>query len=453
MTSGARPAGRLGVMAWAIAATSLGFVALSPIRARAVPAFAVQTGRPCEACHVGGFGPQLTPFGREFKLRGYTLRSNTFNIPVSAMAVTSYVRTAKDNPGPVARHYASNDNVTLDQASLFLAGGVGTHLGGFVQATYDGVHRNFHWDNLDLRAVTTATVGGVNVVLGASFSNAPTTQDAFNTLAAWGYPYTSSGLAPTPAAGPLIGGLAQTTLGLTSYAWINSEIYLEAGGYQSPGARFLTQAGVDAFNPGAIRGTAPYARIAWQKSFGQSNVEVGAYGLWASLDPGRDETTGLSDSYADTGVDASVQLFPKNKDVITVNARYTHEDQRLNASQALGLAQSRRDRLDEVRADVSYYWRNQVGLTVGAFDTWGSTDSLLYAGNRTFTPDSSGLLFQLDGTPWGAGGSPLGPRFNLRVGMQYTLYTQFDGARSNFDNLRRNASDNDTFRLFTWIAY
>jgi mono/diheme cytochrome c family protein len=38
--------------------------------AQAVPAFAQQTGRNCAACHVGGFGPQLTPFGREFKLGG-----------------------------------------------------------------------------------------------------------------------------------------------------------------------------------------------------------------------------------------------------------------------------------------------------------------------------------------------------------------------------------------------
>ena len=30
--------------------------------AKAVPAFTDQTGQPCQTCHVGGFGPQLTPF-------------------------------------------------------------------------------------------------------------------------------------------------------------------------------------------------------------------------------------------------------------------------------------------------------------------------------------------------------------------------------------------------------
>src|SRR5689334_7526606 len=54
--------------------------------AAAVPAFAEQTGRNCAACHVGGSGPELTPFGREFKLGGYTLRMHAA-VPLSAMAI------------------------------------------------------------------------------------------------------------------------------------------------------------------------------------------------------------------------------------------------------------------------------------------------------------------------------------------------------------------------------
>jgi len=46
-------------------------VGLLPRAALGVPAFAVQTGQPCAACHVGAFGPQLKPYGRDFKLRGY----------------------------------------------------------------------------------------------------------------------------------------------------------------------------------------------------------------------------------------------------------------------------------------------------------------------------------------------------------------------------------------------
>ena len=39
--------------------------------ARAVPSFARQTGMACEACHT--VFPELTPFGRNFKLHAYTI--------------------------------------------------------------------------------------------------------------------------------------------------------------------------------------------------------------------------------------------------------------------------------------------------------------------------------------------------------------------------------------------
>jgi len=68
-------------------------------------------------------------------------------------------------------------------------------------------------------------------------------------------------------------------------------------------------------------------------------------------------------------------------------------------------------------------------------------------------PDSSGINLQLDGTPFGGANSPLGPRFNMRVGVQYTAYLQFDGAGRNYDGLGHNAADNNTFRVFTWFAY
>jgi hypothetical protein len=38
--------------------------------ASAVPSYARQTGQPCSTCHTAF--PELTPFGRQFKLMGYT---------------------------------------------------------------------------------------------------------------------------------------------------------------------------------------------------------------------------------------------------------------------------------------------------------------------------------------------------------------------------------------------
>src|SRR5713101_3355388 len=56
---------------------ALGAIALAaaiiavPRPAEALPSFARQTGQPCGACHTDF--PALTPFGRRFKLGGYTL--------------------------------------------------------------------------------------------------------------------------------------------------------------------------------------------------------------------------------------------------------------------------------------------------------------------------------------------------------------------------------------------
>jgi hypothetical protein len=315
------------------------------------------------------------------------------------------------------------------------------------------VAKAFTWDNLDVRAVTPAHFGGHDAVLGLSLNNSPTVQDAFNTLPAWGFPYTGSALAPSPAAAPIIGSLAQTTLGLRAYAWIDSSLYAEFGGYESPNPRLITRLGADPTDPGGIDGLAPYARLAYDKRLGDRNVGLGAFWLRADLFPGRDMTTGMTDHYSDLGLDASYQYFAPNKDVFTVDARYSHERQGLDASHALGLASRLVDDLDDLRIDASYYWRSKIGASAQLFDTWSSADPLLYGDNRTGRPDSSGVTLQLDATPWGDGKSPLGQRFNLRVGVQYTAYFKFDGAGGNFDGFGRSAGDNNTLRIFSWIYY
>ena len=420
--------------------------------ALAVPAFAAKTGQRCSACHIGGFGPQLTPFGRAFKLGGYTLDAGTNAFPVSAMAVASFLHTATDQAESPAPHYGANDNITLDQASLFVAGGIGDHLGGFMQFTYDGVGRHFSWDNIDLRVTDQSTFAGADIQYGLSFNNNPGVQDAWNTLPAWGFPYTDSALAPAPATGTLFdGALAQTVLGTTAFITWNQSIYTEAGLYWTPSNGFLKAFGSD-FGPGPIAGVAPYVRVAYQKDYGDQNFEVGAFGFFPRLHPGGDFSTGTSDLHSDLGLDASYQFLGDGTNITTVNLRYTHEHQSLAASQLLGLSANRSNTLEDFRVDAAYYWKNWIGGTVQWFNTWGSTDTLLYANNATLKPDSSGFRFQIDATLWGTDISPLGERFNMRVGLQYMIYTQFDGAGTNYDGSGRNASDNNTLRLFTWFA-
>ena len=431
--------------------------------ASAVPAFAEQTGQNCRSCHVGSFGPQLTPFGREFKLRGYTLRTKSFNVPLSAMAVASYVSTKEAQAEPPTDHSKRNNNLSFDEASIFLAGGVGSHFGGFAQVTYDGADQAWAWDNMDLRAVGTGKISGKELVYGLSINNNPTIQDAWNSLPGWGFPYTDSAYAPGPAAAPLIdGGLGQAVVGMTAYGWLDSKFYLEAGGYGSLSKGTLTSLGADPFDPGKIHGVAPYGRIAYQAGVAGGTFEAGAFALKAALWPGRDRSTGFTDHYTDLGLDAS-WIKPLGSDTLTLNARYAHEKRSLDATCALGMADGSIDpgtlsdcadnTLHEVRADGSYYWHNVIGGTISAFNVSGSSNSDIYADNRTLRPNSSGLLFQIDGTPFGGPNSPLGQRFNMRVGVQYTIYSKFDGASSNYDRTGRSASDNNTLRIFTWVAF
>ncbi len=438
-----------------VAAIAGGLMIFASTQALAVPSFAVQTGMPCSACHVGGFGPQLTPLGRQFKLEGYTMRAgDSFTVPFSAMAVASFLHTQSDQAEPPAPHYGVNDNVTLDQVSLFAAGGIGDHFGGFSQFTYDGVGRAFAWDNLDLRAVDHVTIGGSDVLIGASLNNAPGVQDIWNTMPAWGFPYTDSDLAPAPAAGTIMAGaLAQSTLGVSAYAWWDNSIYTEAGLYWTPTHGFLRAMGADPDEGGGrIAGAAPYLRIAYQKDYGDQNFQFGAFGLFPSLYPGGDRSTGMSDRYADIGLDGTYQFMGTGENIYEIQAIFTHERQSLDATYALEGSSNARNTLNDFRLDGSYYWHNEIGGSVQYFNTWGSTDAVLYGSSLTGTPDSSGVLFQIDGTPFGNEPSSLGLRFNLRVGIQYRIYAKFDGASTNYDGLGHNASDNNTLRIFAWLA-
>src|SRR6516225_1393939 len=124
--------------------------------AAAVPSFARQTGQPCAACHTAF--PELTPFGRRFKLNGYTLEGGDSKIPlpVAAMiqsSLTEYLRKLDAPAGTYAPPspnggFKTNDNIDpAQQASLFYAGKVYGNLGAFIQATYVNAYaRNFALD-------------------------------------------------------------------------------------------------------------------------------------------------------------------------------------------------------------------------------------------------------------------------------------------------------------------
>lgn len=447
---------RLVAGVWMLGGALIGAAVLtSPRPARAVPAFAQQTGLECKSCHVGGFGPELTTVGREFKLGGYTLRAHA-SVPLAAMGIASFTHTRKDQEPP-PEHLGRNDNLTLDEAALFVAGGLGHHLGGFAEITYEGIDRHLTWDNLDLRAVTTGNLFGNDATYGLSINNNPTVQDAWNTLPAWGFPFTDTNVSPTPDAAPLIDdSLAQNVIGITGYAWLAHKVYVEAGGYTSPSRRALSFLGSDPFDPGEIHGVAPYGRLAFQTKLAGGTFEVGAAALKAALFPARDHSSGFTDHYTDVALDSSWQK-PLGPDILSFNLRYEREKANLRASCALGFIGDGTDpgcgryHLNEWRAAVRYTLHDRVGFTLSPFSLTGSRNENVFDGSGS--PNSNGLMGQVDYTFWPDGHSPLGPLFNARVGAQYTVYGKFNGRRHNFDGAGTNAADNNVLRLFTWIAF
>lgn len=372
------------------------------------------------------------------------------SFPVAAMVVTSFTHSGGDQVPP-PDHLGRNNNLVLDQTSFFLAGGIGSHFGGFVQTTYDGVTRHVSWDNMDLRAVAESQLFGQDATFGLSFNNNPTVQDPWNTLKAWSFPFTDTAVSPTPTAAPLIdGALTQNVFGLTAYSWIAHKFYVEAGAYLGPSAAFLRAFGVDPNDPGSIHGAAPYGRTAFQTDMGGGTFEFGASALKAALFPGRDRSSGLTDHYTDLGLDASWQRTLKSGDLITANFRYEHERANLRASCVLELIGNSRDpgcaryRLNEWRGAMRYTGlHDRLGLTLSPFSITGSRNVSLF---ESGSPSSNGLMGQVDYTFWPDGHSPFGSLFNIRVGAQYTAYRKFDGRPSNGPN--KNA-----LRLFAWIAY
>lgn len=425
--------------------------------AHALPSFARQTGEECAACHVGGFGPQLTPHGSRFKLSGYTdTDGKGGKIPLSAMAVGSWTQTSKDLSGDAGPHNGPNDNASLDQAAVFLAGRLSEKIGSFTQVTYSGVDEKLALDNMDLRYAQPLTLAGKDSLVGVTVNNNPTVTDPFNTLPAWRFPYVSSELAPGSAASPLmVDGLGQQVMGASVYAFWNDVLYAELGGYHSLSHQSLRALGAGD-NLGNTPGLTNYWRLAYLNDQRKQNFTAGVFGLNSSVQPGRID--GPENKYHDVGVDASYQFLGTRQHIASLYSSYIHEDQKLNASFANGDAADRTGRLTEFVLNASYYYDQTWGLTVGRFDTKGSRDAGLYApgpdsGSRLASPNTAGYIVQADWSPWGKEDSWQAPWANLRLGAQYVIYRRFNGAEDDYDGSGRNASDNNTLFLFAWTSF
>ncbi len=420
--------------------------------AHSVPSFARQTGLACSACHYQFL--TLTPFGRKFKRNGYTLTNlstltekdstnggrldlTPFSM-LSAMATASVTQTKDDLPD------TQNGAAAFPQElSGFLAGRISSNIGLFSQFTYGSADEAFGIDNVDIRFARMTTVGAnTEVAYGITLNNNPTVQDLWNTTPAWGFPFIGSEGAPTGAAAVLIDdGLAQNALGLGGYAMVGDVVYGEFTVYRSA----FQGVAAPSSETGAIHGVAPYWRLALQKEWEHQYVMVGTFGLHTSLFPG--ELSGPRDSYTDIGVDAQFESKAGGGNVV-VRGSWIHERQTLDATAAEGESANLKNTLKTLRVNASYYPRQWVGVTGGWFDTRGTADAGLYPeepveGSANGSPKTNGFVGEVDLNPWE----------NTRLGIQYTAYANFNGAKTNYDGSGRDASGNNTLFGFVWLAF
>src|SRR6266581_3128609 len=428
-----------------VAVLGLGFSDQS----HAVPSFARQTGMACQACHT--VFPELTPFGRSFKLNGYQIdnlpqvqgitSSKEYELllnqvpPLSMMFQTSYTKTKRAVPdSAVPDANAQNGQVLFpQQASLFYAGRIAPELGAFIQITYDSASGVVHWDNSEIRYAKQVSLAASPLTWGVTVNNNPTVQDVWNSTPAWQTPFDQkTSAAPVPGAITQIDGLltGRGVAGLTSYLWWKNSVYAELGLYRSSPQGFKNNglAGpLDSTAGGTLTSNAPYWRLAYEHQWDRNSLSVGTYGMEMKISPEGQPVGAPTDRFRDIAFDGQYQ-FIGDEHIFSVQSTYIKERQHLDGTFALGGSENATNELKTFRLGSSYSYRRTYGAALGYFSTAGSSDAVLYAANPTFgfannSPNSNGWIGELSYLPWQ----------NVKLLVQYVAYQKFNGASTNYD--------------------
>ncbi len=434
------------------------FLIVNPSSVMAVPSFARQTGLPCSGCHYNP--PELNPAGRRFKLMGYVDRADDTKVvkadgnkkrapldllstlPLSAWLQTSFTSTKSPIPG------TQNGSVEMPQdISLFLSGAWTSHVGSFLQVTYDVQDDHFTMDNTDVRYANKTTLGGKEFVFGLNVNNNPTVEDLWNSTPAWGYPFVADNWAPTPSAAPILSSLGQDVAGFGGYFMWDNHLYVDTTFYRSQ--HLGTAQPFDGADFGVnIRGLAPYWRVALQQLTGKTQYEIGTYGMHMRSSP--NAITGIEDDFTDYAFDAQIDRTLFRTDVLSLRGTYIRENSNLAAMAALEepAASPGSHHLNTMMANAEYHFGNRVSTSFGWFNTHGTIDQALYgsdpiSGSATGDPRSSGYIANFSYWPWQ----------NLQLAAQYTGYTRFNGAQNNYDGAGRNASSNNTTYLVARFVF
>lgn len=419
---------------------------------QALPTFARQTGQNCVACHAGGQFPELTPYGRIFKLTGYTIGERT--TPISVMGVVAGSKISKidsvnnslnKNSAPASLNTPiMNGDLRFETGSLFLAGKITDNIGAFTQLTYDNyaianangdnVIGHISADNMDFRWADQIVSPGRDLIFGISLNNGPSVSDPWNTSWAWSnYVPTTGGIGSNAyldatTAYPNSGLPGKGYAGLTSYLYLNKNYYAEIGFYKtaSKNLKFLN-ARNDQMDSYLLGSNNPYWRFAYTQDWGAHNLMVGTSGMISkSLDTGlvNFPTTNFTDAtnyqrVKSSGIDSQYQFL---LDPHTATAQFSYQKQNIDPSQNNITTTSTNTNMFRIKG--SYVYLSKYGGSLSYFN---------FNGDESNTQKGETLeVFYL-------------PIQYVRAGIQYTTYMKLPYIDK--------PSDANTIRFYVWTAY
>jgi len=446
--------------------------------AEAVPVFARQTGQNCQACHTSP--PELTAYGREFKLNGYTF-GEAQPLPIAVGVMASYISVADNTDHSTGQKLCTQcDEFHIDQASLYFGGRITENLGLFGQYTVAPTGGGTGpWagaeDNTDIRYVhrfSSTGSGEDDTVVALDINNNLTMEEVWNTAPTWQFPgwFANSESGFGPAASPFIdgGGMPggtgpQRNVSIGAYVWWKKTIYAELADVKKPWGSFSWLVNGSGNNQCAgsaqvvsgcvpsdvLSGFNPYYRLAYSHDWDYNSIMVGIFGIsaktywdaayWTPLSV--EQSLGFAtpgnatNTYRDIAVDAQYQYNRNEPWVFTAAGSYIHENASLNPLFQNGMASNTSDTINEFKIRGTLYYERTFGGSLSFVNLTGSSDALRYGqgssgGSASGSPASSYWDLELDYVPLQ----------NMKFLIHYTAYTKLNGGGGNFDGLGNNAS-------------
>jgi hypothetical protein len=286
-------------------------------------------------------------------------------------------------------------------------------------------------DNADIRLTNAGPLGNGTIAYGLTLNNNPAVQDVWNTSPAWRFPSATSAAAVNPAKSALIESLGMQVAGLGTYALVNNWLFGELTLYRSAQQGAANPADSTSFM--AIKGLSPYWRLAIQHQFDNSYLELGTFGMRS-----RHFIQGIEgdmDNFTDIGFDFQYERTMAFGSFTLHSSLITETENRNTLTNPTKL------KFNTFKIDGNMYLKNGFGATVGYFTKSGTADP--FVGSLTEKPDSKGFIFQLEYLPW----------FNTKLSLQYIAYNKFDGSKTNYDGIGRNAKANNTLYILAWINF